>query len=182
MRTMIVSQDRTTPVVSLESAMEHSRITDSYDELVVSEMVDSATNLVEMWTNRKLFPTKLVSSIPSLEIHKSILLPYSPKSVERVMIENTTDGSLHESDYYFSEFNQELFVRNLSPASNINVVVYYDAGYKCDEIPEGLRHAVKVTFATLYENREDTVIGASVSEVPTKAKNLIKAYRIKAVR
>ncbi len=185
MRTKIISVDMSEDIVGTDEAMQHSRIEDDYDIELVQIQVAAATDLVSKWLNRKLFPTDMVGSIPTYR--KKINLPYPPiHSVSKVTIEDD-DGNemtLTEGvDYVFDDISEQVIFRVIPPQNTRNnVKVHFSCGYQtAEEVPQAIRHAIKQTFATLYENREDTVIGASVNEVPLKTQRLIGAYRIKAI-
>lgn len=44
-------------------------------------------------------------------------------------------------------------------------------------VPALLKHAAKILVATYYENREATIVGVSIHEVPLSYKSLIGLYR-----
>lgn len=182
MRTKIISQDRTETVVSIDDAMEHSRITDTYDELVVQSTLEAATDLVENWLNRKLYPTEMVAAVSSYK--QKMLLSYPPiHSVSKVTAEDANGNviELPTTDYKFDEVSEQVIFR-IDHSKLSNFKIYFKCGYPTvNQIPMGIKHAIKQTFATLYENREDTVIGTSVVAVPNKAITLLKSYRVKAM-
>ncbi len=184
MRTKISSVNTVETIVSIDEAMEHSRITDTYDELVVQATLDAATDLVEKWLNRKLYPTVMIGAIP--EYRQKVLLSYPPvHGVSQVTAEDE-DGVLttfvQGTDYVFDVITEQVIFRIKPLRALYNFKFYFNVGYACaDNIPMGIKHAIKQTFATLYENREDTIIGASISEVPLKSIILLKPYRVKAV-
>lgn len=45
------------------------------------------------------------------------------------------------------------------------------------DIPPLLKHACKILVATYYENREATIVGVSINEVPMSYKWLIGSYK-----
>lgn len=59
------------------------------------------------------------------------------------------------------------------------VSVTFRCGYgnTGDDVPAPIRSAIMQTVATRYENREDVVIGLSVSELPEGAAEIVAAYR-----
>ena len=179
MRTKILSQE-TFDVVTIEDAMEHSRITDSYDELVVQMCLDSAHDLVQQWLNRKIVPTSMVMG---LEQWKSCVhLQYPPVvSITSITAEDSdevevtlTDGD----DYKFDDVFQTVKLKDTTQDySNFKIIV--DCGYRDGECPEAIKHAIRMTFATLYENREDLVVGTQVNQIPNHARRLVRAHRVR---
>jgi uncharacterized phiE125 gp8 family phage protein len=183
MRTKVISVDRFEELITDREQMEHSRIDDDYDIEIVQANIAAATDLVEKWLNRKLFSTEMVGSIPSFR--KRVNIPYPPiHEVTKVTMEDS-NGTVTElvsgTDYRFDDISEQvIFMTDQSRYENFKF--HYKCGYENrSDIPMSILHAIKQTASTLYENREDTVIGASVSEVPLKTQRLIGAYRVKVV-
>ena len=68
------------------------------------------------------------------------------------------------------------------------VTVRYVAGWSLPSdspqtypVPEPIRHAILISIAEMYENREEAVIGAAVSRLPNTAENLLDPYRINRI-
>ena len=61
-----------------------------------------------------------------------------------------------------------------------NVVVQYTCGYGVDwnAVPEPIRHALLLIVGELYKNRENTVIGTTIAEVPMASDALLAPYRV----
>jgi uncharacterized phiE125 gp8 family phage protein len=181
MRTKLLTQDTTTEIVTLEEAMEHSRITDSYDEMVVQGALDAAHDLVQQWLNRKLYPSTIIGQI--INFRPRITLPYPPiESVTSVKAEdcNGDEVILVEGvDWKFDFIGETIrFIGNTNPTLS-EFTFEYSAGYQTiDSVPNAVKHAIKMTFATLYENREDTVIGLSINSVPLTARRVLASHRV----
>jgi len=59
------------------------------------------------------------------------------------------------------------------------VSITFTAGYGTpDQVPEDFKDAVKVLLGTLYENREDIVIGTIAAEVPYSHRAMLARYRL----
>lgn len=185
MRTKVLSQDCSLIIVSMEEAMEHSRITDSYDEVVIQGCLDAAHDLVQKWLNRKLYPTTIVGQIENF--NSKIILPYPPiQSVVSVTATDMNDEevTLDEGvDWKYNSVTETIkFIGDLTSKRNYTDFTFnYTAGYDAGcPVPDAIKHAIKMTFATLYENREDTVIGASVNDVPLNARRVLSAYKVRS--
>lgn len=181
MRTKLLEQELTDDVVSLEEAMEHSRITDDWDELVVQACLDAAHDAVQSWLNRKLYPSLMVGQVN--EYRTRITLPYPPiKAVSYVTAEcanGDTIDLVEGTDWKFDSISET--IRFLKPQSNLSVFEFqYECGYESVEsVPKAVKHAILMTFATLYNNREDAVVGASVASVPLTAHRLLRTHRVR---
>ena len=66
---------------------------------------------------------------------------------------------------------------------SLPITITYDAGYGDDpgDVPEDLRTAIKILAAELYENREDSIVGATIASVPWGVKMHADSYRIHRV-
>jgi uncharacterized phiE125 gp8 family phage protein len=68
----------------------------------------------------------------------------------------------------------------LSPARLLNAFeVAFTAGYgdEASDVPEPLRHAIKLLVAHWFEQREPVVLGAAAQEVPATVAGLLLPYR-----
>ena len=181
MRTKLLEQNIINDVVSLEEAYEHARITDDWDELVVQACLDAAHDAVESWLNRKLYPSIMVGQVN--EYRTRITLPYPPVKAVSYVTAECTDGSsvtlIEGTDWKFDSISET--VRFLKPQPNLSVFEFrYDCGYESVEhVPKAVKHAILMTFATLYNNREDAVVGASVASVPLTAHRLLRTHRVR---
>jgi len=168
-------------VVTLAQAKEHSRITDSGDDVMVQMALDAAHDMVENWLNRKLAPTDILGIETNFK--PEMVLPYPPiASITSLFAEDKNGDSVEltlGTDFKFDDITGSIkFIVNHS--DKLDFKVEYKCGYpSLASCPAAVKHAVRMTFATLYENREDAVVGTQVNEVPLTARNIIKFYRVR---
>lgn len=186
MITKVVSCDNSHEIVSLEQFCEHSRITDLYDEIAIQQCLDAAIDSVQVWLNRKLYPTRIVGI--SDNFAEELYLPFPTiRKINSISAEDKTytDVILQQSvDWKFDGITE--YVRFL-PTSTTKFTqlkrfrVDYECGYcpDTDPIPPAVIHAILMTAATLYENREDVVVGTQINNVPLDAQRLIRVHRIR---
>lgn len=186
MITQVISQSIADEVVDMEAAMEHSRLTDAYDEIVIRQNLDAAHSLVEQWLNRKLYVTTVIGVQPTLQ--QEVFLPFGPiQSIVSVTAEdyNEDDVAVDAACYKLDAVQGLLRFKkseyyNLSQLSNFNIT--YTCGYaSTDDVPAAIKHAIRMTFASFYEFREDAVTGTQINAVPTKAKNIVRAFRLRSI-
>jgi len=168
-------------VVDIDQALEHSRITEVEDEVMVEMALESAHSSVQQWLNRKIVTTTMRGIEPIFK--KEIVLPYPPiQSVESVTYTDANDVSqtLNITDYSFDDITGSVkFKTDLSKYKDF--IVNYTCGYNAtDVIPPAVKHAIRMTFATLYEMREDALTGTQINEVPVSARNIIKSFRVRS--
>lgn len=183
MRTIVISQDKSGgDIVSVESAKEHSRITDTFDDGLIAEYVESATDMVQQWLNRKLYPTTIAMSLDAAPTR--VLLPYPPVARvdsivamyndEEVTLTKDVDWKFNAIAGRVTFIGSQLYLSSLS-----DLVITYTAGYATPaDVPAAIKHAIKMTFATMYENREDVIVGTSVMPVPLKARRILATHRV----
>jgi len=166
--------------VTLEEAMEHSRLEDNYDEMVIQGCLTAAHSLVEQWLNRKLVNTKMLAVQEDWQ--KKVKLPYAPI----ISVNSITALDLYEDSItlvagtdYRVDLVRNLVILDLSTTQgytefNIN----YNCGYQTlDCVPPAILHAIKMTFANLYENREDSVVGVPIYKVPLTAQRIVESFK-----
>ncbi|AUS01926.1 head-tail connector protein [Vibrio phage 3.058.O._10N.286.46.B8] len=186
MLTKITQCDNSQVIADIEAFTEHSRITDLYDELVVQQCLDAAHDLVQKWLNRMIYPSRVIAV--SDEYQREVFLPYpNIKTVYSVKAEDSDYNEAYftkDVDWKFDEVTQT--VRFLQTTSSqyhrySRFTYDYSCGYdqECDPVPAAVKHAILMTAATLYENREDTIVGTQINEVPLNSQRLLQVHRIR---
>ena len=185
MITVILSHDEV-DIVTLEEAMEHSRITDTYDEIVVRMCLEGSHDIIEQYLNRRLTPTTMIGIVG--DYRKQVTLPFPPiTSISSVTCEdqNEAEVTLVEGTHYrYDPIRQAVrFLNSWNLASmHCEFKITFVCGYAdIDSVPRAVKHAIRQTFATLYENREDTVLGLNIQSIPTPSKRLCRAYRVRPI-
>ncbi len=186
MQTQILSGTGNCDIVSIEEAMEFNRITDDYDEQVVQVCLDTAHDIIQQYLNRRLSPTQIAGVTE--EFRQCITLPYPPvHKIESIECEDFNENVITLSEgvhYTFDSIRQMIrFKRNWREARNHqNFTIKFVCGYKCvDDVPRAVKHAIRMTYATLYEVREDVVVGQKANQIPSPAKRICKPYRVRPI-
>lgn len=176
MLTKIVRVDASSVIVTLDEFCEHSRITDLFDEAQAQQCLDAATDVVERWLNRKLFPTEIIGQVDSVEDNE-ILLSYPPIiSVSKVYrMCAGVPVELDKSMWAFDDISGSVIILDGVDARHR---VAYTCGYDIQNpVPYAVKHAILMVAATLYENREDVIIGTQINQVPMDAKRVMAVHR-----
>lgn len=183
--------------VSLEQALAHLRL-DAYDsppshpdEPLVEALITAARETAENYLNARIAGWELELRLPGFS--SVIRLPDAPvQSVEAVTYIDqdgavqTVDPALYElagppsapivRPVYGEEWPGG--VRCQDDAVRVRYVTGYSTGSP-DMLPEAIRRAILLIVGHLYENREQTVIGTIVSELPMGVLFLLQPYRLK---
>lgn len=181
MITKELSVDDTETIVSLDELCEHSRITDLYDEIVVQQCLDTAHDVVQNWLNRKLYPTQIIGQVEQITneiqltfptIHNVVSISASDSNWDTVYLTQTTD-------WVFDEIFNTVRFKSHVDNTLTHVRIIYNCGFNpaTDPVPHAVKHAILMTAATLYENREDVIIGTQINNVPLDAQRLLRVHR-----
>lgn len=179
----------TYPVVSLEEAKGQCRIDGemSDDDSLVEGLVSAATVHLEKVLGRAFVVANWRQDFP--EFADCLRLPLRPVNPETVVIQyrdaDDAEQTLAESVYsvvgdehghYIALKSGESWPSTFSRHDAVSI--FFDAGNEVADVPEPLKLAVKLLIGAWYENREQTVIGVSVSELPlsVSVKTLISPY------
>jgi uncharacterized phiE125 gp8 family phage protein len=177
-------------VVSLEEAKQQCRIdaemTD--EDSLVEGLVRGATQYLEKILGFAFVIANWRQDFPAFS--DCMHLPLRPVVPESVVItyrdEDNAEQTLSTSIYcviadergHYIELNDgETWPSTY--ARNDAVSIFFDAGNEVGDVPEPLKLAVKLLLGAWYQNREQTVIGVSVSQLPVSVAvdALISPYR-----
>ncbi len=181
--------------VGLEEMKDWARIDDADSDATISGNIIAARRWVEAFTHRALITQTFVFKIDSFPgpITTVMELPGGNTQTLTSIAYLDTDGNSQTwaSANYIADLVSEPALVGL--AYNIDwpsirewslpITITYNAGHGDDpgDVPEELRTAIKILAAELYENREDSIVGATIMGVPWSAQRLADPYRIHRV-
>lgn len=194
MKTQLVSSSSTFEVLTLEEMKDHLRI--GYGETAEDELLKglrkAAQEHVENYTNRKLSPAKWKVYFDQWPSGDSFEIPYPPlRSIPSTGLKYTmsSGGSTTFSSTAWAsdtvstpgrlvlDYNDEWPTESLHNRNPIEITVlcgYSSAG----KIPQPVKQAMLLLAGNWYENRENSIVGPSVAELPFGVKALLAPYRI----
>jgi uncharacterized phiE125 gp8 family phage protein len=165
------------PVVSLDEAKEHCRIDaeSTIEDELIESFVAAATARLE-----KLLETAFVTQSWRQDFSgfsDCMRLPLRPVDPDSVLIDyrdaDNNEQTIDAESFIVltDEFGSYVsLLSGYSWPSTIDrpnaVSVYFDAGYSVEDVPPELKMAVKLLVGAWNENREQTVIGVNVAELP----------------
>ncbi|ELR66058.1 hypothetical protein C942_00500 [Photobacterium marinum] len=158
-------------IISIDEAKQHLRIFDDFDNDLILNQIEAATQWAEAFTHRKLLPTDIHGYQETVSKGEVIFLPFGDISNAEVKASGVviTDG------FKVNEFNNSIRFEN----SYFDVEVKYTVGFSdVSEVPAPIKQAVLLIVGNLYENREDTVMGVNAAMIPFGSKNLLTTYRL----
>lgn len=178
--------------VGLEEMKSWARIDDADGDATISGNIVAARRWVETFTQRALITQTYTYKIDRFPgpITTVIELPGGNTQSVTTIVYLDPDGNSQTwtaSDYIVDETSEPAVIGlayNIAWPSirewDLPVTITYPAGYGDDpgDVPEELRTAIKIIAAELFENREDSMIGATIASVPWGAKRLAEPFRI----
>ena len=178
--------------LTLTEAKAHLRVTSTADDTLITGLIKTARQQAENFTGRSLasatfelvmdsFPYQIELPMPPVESITSI------KYKDSDGIETTWSSS----EYIF--YNSEPAIITLAYGKSYPTFTPYPigaikirfvAGYRAASedpnlhIPEAIKQALLLIIGTLYENRENIIIGQTIAKIPLSAEALLYPYRV----
>jgi len=181
MKLKLITPTMSTPI-TLEQAKAYYRVIGDEENEVIERTITTAISKAEQKTNRQLMGASSYEGYMDT-FPNAVVLPKPPfislSKIEYVDIEGETQ--LWE-DYEIDDFVEPAVLHFLSKPIDANgklnsIKITFDCGYI--DLPEPIVSWCLIYGLTLFENRENLVIGTIVSE---KAKDyynhLLDSYRI----
>tara|TARA_Y100000310_G_scaffold318172_1_gene371904 strand:- start:47 stop:640 length:594 start_codon:yes stop_codon:yes gene_type:complete len=180
------------PAVSVDDCKLDLRIESSFtldDDLILS-YINASSKLASEITGRKLISETIKYSIESAESNGGVTLPFNPvSSVTEIQYFDTDNVSqaLDVNDFYLYNFDDKSVlcpkegivwptVNDRRDAINITFVAGY--GLNSSDIPVTITRAIRLLVTHYYENRNNSVLGMSVTEIPFSIETLLNTERV----
>lgn len=145
-------------IVSIETAIHHLRA-DPDDIIDIQHKLDAAQEIAEQFIGRRIYANYLFVSAAA----KTALTDMESLMAEKeTVLKSSTDD--HLKNIQLEQLDSRWYEMLMSArgiASNTAIEV-----------------AILIILGTLYENREDVVVGASVAKLPIAAEHRLQPYRI----
>ncbi|MCI0358195.1 MAG: hypothetical protein L0211_06915 [Planctomycetaceae bacterium] len=178
-----------TQLVTIEEAGKQLSLPpgDGSHDSHLRRLLAAAVDVAERWTGRSLLTQTWRLAIDSFP--REIVLPRPPlQSIASIQFvdANGTLTTLSASDYYAAADAEPARIApaygKTWPATRAEreaVRVTYVAGYgsAAADVPEPIRQAILLMVAQWFANREPTISGMNVSDVPLAAAFLLDAYK-----
>jgi uncharacterized phiE125 gp8 family phage protein len=176
--------------VSLDEAKAHCRVDHDDDNAVITTLIAAAAAYVDGWTGvlgRCLVDQTWRISFRDLTA-QCIRLPFPNVSTATVTYYDTDNAEqtvaagdftiLADACGSFIRFDDSFAVPSLYDDRLDAVQVEFTAGYgDAADVPAAIKAAILLLVGHYYENREASVIGASVENLPMGVDALLAPYR-----
>lgn len=178
--------------ITVVEARDHLRLETTDDDTIVGSLITVARQKCETFQRRAYCTQTWELWLDAFPSGDTIELTHSPvQSVTDIKYYDTDDAEtvLPGTDYFVDAVGQpgRVILRNgkswpdttLRNASG--VCITYVAGYgAAADVPEAVKHAIKLLVGHLYENREAVVVGSglTVTTVPDTVEALLSLDRV----
>ena len=172
-----------TEPLTLEEVKEFLRVLDTDSDVLISALIVAVREYVENITNRQLevatfelLNANLFSTLPKGSLKEVLKVEYLNSSLDYVEFDATKYYAYSDNGICKIYYEEYPMLQDHKQA----VKVTFTCGY--DVVPEAIKAYMKVKISTLFENREQFVIGASISEFGSSfIENLLSPYRIRNI-
>lgn len=178
--------DATTEPISLAEAKVHLNVTTADDDALISTLILQARQYAENFTNRA-FITQTWELRLDMFTPWTLTIPMSPLvSVSSIQY---IDGSGVTQTLASSEYTVDAKSEpgRITPAYGKNwpvtryemnaVTITFIAGYgAAADVPAPIKAAIKLIVAEMYKEREATIAGTIIAEVPLGVKTFLMPY------
>ena len=169
--------------ISIDEAKNNLRVSHNVDNAIITGMIESAREYVELWTGRALVPTTITMKLDSFPGSSGvILLPRSPVTAftsiayfDENNVSQTFSTSYYQSDLASEPARVAPVTTSTWPATYTKlaaVTLTYTVGYATPAaVPERLKQAMQILVAHWYSKREP--IGMAGDEVAFSLRALL---------
>ena len=164
-----------TEPVTLAEAKEYARIDGSSEDSLITSLITMARTHCESYIG-KCIVLKTVT-IDSFTFPYQFQMPYGPlTNILNISKCVTIDQNGVETPLNY-QVNAGLFPKLfiLGGAQSYKFKLIYTAGFTT--VPEDIKLAIKMLVNTLYERREDVIVGTIVADFPLGVKALLMPYK-----
>jgi uncharacterized phiE125 gp8 family phage protein len=175
--------------ISLAEAKAHLRIDGNDEDALLASLIAAARMAVERTLSLALITESWSLYLDGWPRSGTIVLPIQPaQAVTAVRVYDPDDepATVNSETYSVDVLSEPARLVlsagavQLSPARLLNAFeVAFTAGYgdEASDVPDPLRHAIKLLVAHWFEQREPVVLGAAAQEVPATVAGLLLPYR-----
>jgi hypothetical protein len=170
-----LSTGTVTEPITLAEAKEYARIDGFSEDALITSLIKMARVHCESYMGKSIV-LKTVT-IDSFTFPYQFQMPYGPLTNEANISKCVTiDENNVETPLQYrvnAGLYPKLFI--LGGAQSYKFKLVYTAGFTT--VPEDIKLAVKMMVNTLYERREDVVVGTIVADFPLGVKALLMPYK-----
>ena len=165
MRQIKINSTTGNEIITTSDVKNYVRIDTSADDSLISRMITQARIFCENYISRDIVPKNRTYYLS--ETSELIDIPFGPvSSISTVTIEDVA------ADYTVKGLDNERIELDGGSAKDVKIT-YVTAGLSDDLI----KNAMLQFISTLYDNRADFKVSATVNKIPTETRALLNSYK-----
>lgn len=164
----IITQAELSDVLTLEEAKTQCRVTHTMEDEYISALIPVAVEMAQSYCGRMLTAGSAISVIENCS--REVMLPFGKVTeVTELLLDDAVS-----TDFTFEPVTQKLKISSTLSYSKITAT--YNCGYVT--APTQVKQAILMMISTLYNNRQDSVTGMTVAEMPLTSRMLLDTVKI----
>ena len=177
----------TLQLINVSQAKKFCRIDDDDSDAILTDLIAGAVSTAEAFLQMSLLPTIWRYTLDGFPA--CIVLPIGPVLTTDALAITYVDSAgasqpLASSDYQIRLGESAEISPGYSkswpatqPGTYDAVTVTFTAGYaSAAAVPAAIKQGVRLIIGDFYENRENTVLGVTPTEMPLSARNLLMPF------
>ncbi len=183
-----VTTEATADPITVEDAKHHCRVDTHDDDAYIKSLIEAATTWCENIQGRAYITQTITAKYDAFPGYFELPRPplQSVTSITYVDQDGTTqtvDSSTYVVDTHsepgrITRAYEKEWPYDVRAIENA-VVVTYVAGYGAPaDVPERIKHAIRLMVAHWYEHREMAMVGVSISKIPASVMSLLNIDRV----
>ena len=172
--------------VTLQQTKDHLRVDDDMEDALISELIKTAREHCEVFTNRPLITQSWTyygeCFYGDIELKPNLQSVESVKYIDNNGIQQEVDVNGYMYDrvavigMIFSSYNMPWpYARNIKNSIEIEFICGYGLA---DDVPSSIKSAMLLLIGHWYVNRESVIVGVSIADVPQAVEMLLNPYRV----
>jgi|LakMenEpi03Aug12_release.lakeMendotaPanAssembly.Ray.scaffolds.fasta_scaffold170238_3 uncharacterized phiE125 gp8 family phage protein len=175
--------------LSLETAKLHLRMDHDDDDDIIEIYRDAAMRTAEHETGRMVADDELIfycDRLPGSQENYEINIPVLPiSSIDEIAYYDGNDWAvIPDTEYRSDLISEPSRVRFVSTDFDIDedtpmpIRITLTAGYSSSNVPQEFINGALLVLGSMYENRQDVVIGTIATKIPKGSEFLFQQLRI----
>ena len=186
--------------ISLDEARAHLKVEHNDEDLMINAWINAATGNAEHITGTRIAQKQITKKFPAFSSEMQLEWPLisvdqikyiDTNGVEQTLYDTINTPNITSSvfqvvkkwqaglslgkPYLTTAYDQSWPDSRIQPEA---VTVVYTAGYASNSIPDDIRSALLLLIGHLYKNRETTVTGTIISDLPFGYVELLQSHKI----
>lgn len=161
--------------ITLAEAKEYARIDGNAEDATINLLIKMARRHAEAFCGKSLVPKTV--TITSFAFPYQFQMPYGPLTADNNVTKVVTLDQAGAETALTYQVNKGLYpkIQILGGNQSFKFKMIYTAGFTT--VPDDIKLALLMLVNTLYERREDVVVGSIVAEFPLGVKALLMPYK-----